>query len=82
VENQQGTQLYSVESDAENDRWLASWYQVGISASQRLRSGLRLIAEVNNLTGQDQFRSRGTEDFPDRCNIHGTRLQTGVRWSF
>ncbi|TVP43588.1 MAG: TonB-dependent receptor [Gemmatimonadales bacterium] len=80
--NYQGTQLYSVEGNAENDRWLDSRYQLDLSASQQLRSGLRLIAEVNNLTGQDQLRYRGTEDFPDRYNIYGTRLQTGVRWSF
>ncbi len=80
--NYQGTQLHSVQSDADNDRWIASRYQVDISASQQLRSGLRLIAEVNNLTGQDQLRYRGSEAFPDRYNIYGTRLQTGIRWSF
>ena len=80
--NYQGTQLHSVMSDAENDRWIDARYQVDLSVTQQLRDGLRLLFEVNNLTGQDQLRYRGSPDFPDRYNIYGTRLQTGLRWSF
>ncbi|TVR67165.1 MAG: TonB-dependent receptor [Gemmatimonadales bacterium] len=82
--NYQGTQLHSVQSDADNDRWLDARYQIDLSASQVLpfATGARLYAEVNNLTGQDQLRYRGDVMFPDRYNIYGTRVLAGVRWAF
>jgi len=80
--NYQGTQLYSVGGSAETDRWLQDRYQIDLSASQQLPMGTRLYAEVNNLTGSNQLRYNDTVAFPDRYNIYGFRVLTGLRWNF
>jgi len=43
--------------------------------------GTRLYAEVNNPTGSNQLRYNDTVAFPDRYNICGVRVLTGLRWN-
>jgi len=44
--------------------------------------GTRLYAEVNNLNGSNQLRYNDTVAFPDRYNIYGVRVLTGLLWNF